>query len=241
MEIISALCVVLALVILFIVCVVCYVTNKDSKQAEITRVEEEKARLYEERTIKYNEACKKYNEMLEQNSSSFVDCLVDAIKNKTPDISKAACVYVHLKHLHIECLKTIDMCIMLYDAEIYYGKFINSILPNSSASRSMNITIDDATQMISNRADYLYRKTLIDGYVSEGCTKAEAIQLAEQKLHNEEMERQSREAIELQKAHSKKISQEVANLQSKLSDLNQEQRRTSNMAAWAAFTNIMGK
>ena len=241
MEIIPALCVVLALVILFIVCVVCYVSNKNYKQEEITRVEEERARLYEERTIKYNEACKKYNEMLEQNYSSFVDCLVDAIKNKTPDISKSACLYVHSKHLNIECIKTIDMCIMLNEAYAYYLMFINSILPNSSALHSMTITIDDATQMISNRAYYLYRKALIDGYVFEGCTKSEAIQLTEQKLHNEEMERQSREAIELQKAHSENISQEVANLQSKLIDLNQEQRRTSNMAALAAFTNIMRK
>lgn len=90
--------------------------------------------------------------------------------------------------------------------------------------------------------EVLHRQELISDYEKDGCTKAEAIQLAEQKIHNEKILKQGEQNIMLQKKQIEMMEEQntaLANNFGKLRDdvcgglrdISAEQSRTSSTVA----------
>lgn len=140
-----------------------------------------------------------------QNSAfDFTSNLFHRAENgELPGIADTVTIINHLSEpdviTAIVCYDSNIVNALYYNAKYHLGHFPQEGEEYHDVFKRYTDALEYGVHALPEIYEVLHREELISDYEKDGCTKAEAIQLAEQKIHNEKILKQVEQNIMLQK------------------------------------------
>lgn len=183
-----------------------------------------------------------------QNSSfDFTSNLFHRAENgELPDISATVTIINHLSEPDvinaIVCYGSNIVNALYYNAKYHLGHLPQEGEEYHDVFKRYTDALEYGVNALHDIYEVLHRQELIRDYEKDGCTKSEAIQLAEQKIHNEKILKQCEQNIMLQKKQIEMMEEQntaLANnfgklrddVRGGLHDISAEQSRTASTVA----------
>lgn len=163
-----------------------------------------------------------------------------------PGIADTVTIINHLSESDvitaITCYGSNIVNALYYNAKYHLGHFPQEGEEYHDVFKRYTDALEYGVHALHELYEVQHRRELIRGYEKDGCTKAEAIQLAEQKIHNDKILQQGEENIMLQKKQIEMMQEQNAamannfdklrdDVRSGMREISAEQSRTASTVA----------
>ena len=243
--------------ILVLTCIAIYFSRKEKEEEkkqrraevnEAVAAEEEKIkRLVAEEARKLDAALEKSENDYQRSAFDFASDLFHRTENgEFPGIAETVTIINHLSESDvitaIMCYGSNIVNALYYNAKYHLGHFPQEGEEYHDVFKRYTDALEYGVHALHELYEVQHRLELIWDYEKDGCTKSEAIQLAEQKIHNEKILEQGEQNIMLQKKQIEMMEEQNAALannfnklrndvRSGLRDISAEQSRTASTVA----------
>ena len=243
--------------IIVLTCIAVYSSRKEKEKEKMQHeadinaafaAEEEKIKsLVGEEERKLYADCEQSEAAYQNSAFDFTSNLFHRAENgELPGIADTVTIINHLSESDvitaIMCYGSNIVNALYYNAKYYLGHFPQGGEEYHDVFRRYTDALEYGVHALPEIYEVLHRQELIRDYEKDGCTKAEAIQLAEQKIHNEKILKQGEQNIMLQKKQIEMMEEQntaLANNFGKLRDdvrvglhdISAEQSRTASTVA----------